>query len=858
MMNGRRRRPPHRSAPEQARVVVKFRESLEPPADGEARAWLLTVEDGALVPLLEDFPGLRIAPLFPGVDEEWVTRREKWAQRLVLPYEPQDFRLFFLVRPPDEDEEEQLCALREQFHSWRSVEYAYVDAVGDPPGLLDDLDPGSFFGEQGYLDPAPAGIDAKFAWGLPGGDGAGVRFVDIEQGWSWDAGEGRVEHEDLNWKEIELLKGDNMPSHTLHGNSVLGVICADPTNGEGCAGIAPNADEVSVVSYHGDWDSGPSTGEPMADFFYAEFAGPNVAEAVRFAADHLDSGSVLLLEVQASYKESPFGDWRTDLPIEVHEANRQAIQYAVFEQNVVVVEAAGNAGDSLDEFKDWIVDDVLGEDPDVLARPDDGGTRRRDSGAVLVAAGKKDGLHERVGISNYGSGIDCYAWGDGVVTSGLPPDEYNQTFKNTSSAAAIVAGAAMCLHGIAKARDQALSALEMRRLLSTHGTPSSSNLSEFIGVMPDLKAVIEATFDLEADVYLRSQVGDQGAENEPNRFASPDILLLRDTGATDDEMQEAYGEDSPSENDEDVGHALVPARDYVVHLRVRNRGGGPSGPGAVGAYWAPVATLLRPNLWKYVGWADLADVPATGELVVSSPIHWRSDHIPAPNERGADKDRLALVGVVTTEHDSTPNVASLPTMGAFRHAVLVRNNIAWRNSHIVPYGGGPDADRVDGYMRIPFLITGAHDHSRKMHLDFSLGLPGGSRVFLAAPPAFMARAGEFPIAAGPVAGAVGALRPRAAAAPSPLADHLRTADLGRLGGGPHHVAVRAAPSDPGTPTVRLGRALPPLAPALRVSVAEAPAIPSKGCAAARRSGARSAHARVTGRCAPRGRSRRRG
>jgi len=45
-------------------------------------------------------------------------------------------------------------------------------------------------GRQGYLDPAPGGIDARYAWRVPGGTGRGVTVVDLEQGFNLD-------HEDL-------------------------------------------------------------------------------------------------------------------------------------------------------------------------------------------------------------------------------------------------------------------------------------------------------------------------------------------------------------------------------------------------------------------------------------------------------------------------------------------------------------------------------------------------------------------------------------------------------------------------------------------------------------------------------------
>ena len=58
-------------------------------------------------------------------------------------------------------------------------------AAGDAPPVTPD-----FTASQQYLDHAPTGIDARYAWTLPGGGGAGVRVIDCE--WWWNLG-----HEDL-------------------------------------------------------------------------------------------------------------------------------------------------------------------------------------------------------------------------------------------------------------------------------------------------------------------------------------------------------------------------------------------------------------------------------------------------------------------------------------------------------------------------------------------------------------------------------------------------------------------------------------------------------------------------------------
>jgi hypothetical protein len=52
-----------------------------------------------------------------------------------------------------------------------SVEIAEPAPLPQPPPHLTP----DFTGHQGYLGPAPAGIDAHFSWTIPGGNGSGVR-----------------------------------------------------------------------------------------------------------------------------------------------------------------------------------------------------------------------------------------------------------------------------------------------------------------------------------------------------------------------------------------------------------------------------------------------------------------------------------------------------------------------------------------------------------------------------------------------------------------------------------------------------------------------------------------------------------
>jgi len=64
----------------------------------------------------------------------------------------------------------------------------------------------------------PLGVDAKYAWTIPGGDGAGQNVIDLERGWTF-------EHEDLIAHNIKLLHGVNEDVSRWHGTCVLGILC---------------------------------------------------------------------------------------------------------------------------------------------------------------------------------------------------------------------------------------------------------------------------------------------------------------------------------------------------------------------------------------------------------------------------------------------------------------------------------------------------------------------------------------------------------------------------------------------------------------------------------------------------------
>ncbi|MCB0036112.1 MAG: hypothetical protein KDE51_18910, partial [Anaerolineales bacterium] len=85
---------------------------------------------------------------------------------------------------------------------------------------------------QGYLDAAPKGLDARYAWQIPGGDGFGVSVCDVEYDYNAD-------HADIN--NVTFV-GDpkDPPFDDNHGTAVLGMI-GGADNGYGVRGIAYGA-----------------------------------------------------------------------------------------------------------------------------------------------------------------------------------------------------------------------------------------------------------------------------------------------------------------------------------------------------------------------------------------------------------------------------------------------------------------------------------------------------------------------------------------------------------------------------------------------------------------------------------------
>jgi serine protease len=338
-----------------------------------------------------------------------------------------------------------------------------VEMVYEEPRVQDAAEPADdpLSGSQHYLGPAPVGVGARWLWEQVHGDGEGMQFVDLEQGWLRG-------HEDL--PPYQVIHGDNADGQFIddfpvpyvgdHGAAVLGIV-AGLDNGLGIVGLAPRV-TTRTVSHWG-----------------LRRGNLHVADALAVAATSAPRPHVILLEVQTDER----------YPVEVDPAVRSAIRCAT-SLGIVVVEAAGNRGRDLDAWADQANKQRLNRASEHFI----------DSGAIMVGAAWPVLPHDRWSGSNFGSRVDCYAWGDGIATAGgwrtnHPGSGYTTAFNGTSGASAIIAGCALLLQGRAWNLGGALlPPLALREMMSNPatGTPQGPWVAGHIGVMPDLQAIVQS------------------------------------------------------------------------------------------------------------------------------------------------------------------------------------------------------------------------------------------------------------------------------------------------------------------------------------------------------------------------------
>jgi Subtilase family len=483
--------PPFGSPPE----LIVVSKSVEAPHAAEVS----TAKRAASPPNVKSLAGfivskgLDLTPLFGSTDAEVATLVSKAASN--SPEE--DFsamQQFYKVDAPGNADLESLAT---QLSALTEVEAAYVKPPSLPPIFFEDgesevlLAPAGdqppitqdLTANQGYLNAAPQGVDARYSWTIPGGGGAGVRIIDVEGGWNFN-------HEDLRFNVGGLLGGINQtgtPAWFRHGTAVIGEIIGN-RNTFGITGISPDANVRTFSIFNG-----------------------GSANAIRQSADNLSAGDVILIELHRGGPRYPGGDTQLGfIAIEWWPDDYEAIRYAT-SKGVIVIEAAGNGSQNLD---DAIYDTRPPGFPATWRNP----FRRAagvDSGAILVGAGAPppgtNGSNwgvdrSRLGFSNFGASVDTQGWGQGVTTAGYPvitgtdPNNQNEWYTNffngTSSASPIVTAVVADLQGVQKAAGRALvTPRRVRELLRATGSPQQAGanpVSERIGNRPNLRALIQA------------------------------------------------------------------------------------------------------------------------------------------------------------------------------------------------------------------------------------------------------------------------------------------------------------------------------------------------------------------------------
>lgn len=650
-------------------------------------------ELGAWTKLAETFPGIRIEPRWISVKGDEIRKLLEKARDMDPDYKPGPILHYFRIACPNDVDPDKLAAV---LGEWSAVDAAWRAPDPQSPPVAPNDDPR--FPNQGYLDPAPEGIDAEYAWTIAGGDGAGQNFVDIEWGWTLD-------HEDLAAHGAALLSGLNN-GFAGHGTAVLGEVAA-VDNSLGCVGITPALASVNVI---GQWRN-------ATDF--------DIADATMDACTRMGFGDVLLLEAHNNFNGFSL------VPVEAFDDTFEAIRLATA-LGIVVVEAGGNGGEDLD-----LVTNPGGQN---FFDPTD--PSFRDSGAIIVGAASSAAPHARLGFSSHGARIDCYGWGQNINTTGdgwtgTSTTAYTGSFGGTSGASPIVTGAALSVQGMVEAvAGLRLSPRQMRAMLTNPATSTASANPpvDRIGVMPDLRAIVEdGQFAMRPDIYIRDFVGDAGDPHAGAISASPDVILLPVTVA---DPQAAFGAGSGTENQNNLGYQAETGQDNFIYVRALNRGGADAAGSTAQIFWSPSSTLVTPDLWTAIGTLPLPPLPVGDTLVAAGPLTWAAADVPAPGH-------YCFVAILSHPQDPGPAPADFTDMDNFRAFIRNNNNVTWRNFNVVPNVPPPGA-RV---IAQDFLMAGAFDKTRRMRLELTMRLPRGARAWLRLPPhlaeAFLRQRGPF-------------------------------------------------------------------------------------------------------------------
>ncbi len=379
-----------------------------------------------------------------------------------------DLNLYFEVPLMPGTTAERVADLVAALNALDGVEVAYAEPPPEPAMVNFAMEPAVrsllaaadippttplYESNQGYLNAAPNGVDARYGWSMRGGTGGGVKVVDVEGGW-------RTTHEDM--PELFFKNGTQYADlgWRNHGTAVLGEIVG-----------AGNAYGVTGIAY------GAQAG-------YASIGSQSSASAIANAATAVGQGGIVLIELHAQGpSDGTACTCNTSqcnyIAMEYWQANYDAIKTATA-NGVIVVEAAGNGSADLD----------------AAAYGGRFNRNTRDSEAIFVG-GSTATTRAPMCWTNFGGRVDVHGWGERVYSMGYgnvwgsygEDQFYTSSFSGTSSASPIVVGAAAVAQGVAKARGGLLTSKQMRTVLRETGTPQAADARQ-IGPLPDLRRAL--------------------------------------------------------------------------------------------------------------------------------------------------------------------------------------------------------------------------------------------------------------------------------------------------------------------------------------------------------------------------------
>ena len=398
-----------------------------------------------------------VRPLFAGTDgavAAWFARFDDWHAELVArdgAEAPENLGRYLRVTVGDRADAASVAARLAAVPGVEEVAFEPVAVLAGRDLGGNDIPPTTpdWSRDQAWFAPAPAAFGLGRAHAILGGRGQDVTIWHVEEDWL-------LGHEDLtSLTPASWLGGPPTPrSGTNHGTAVVGLLVAD-RNGFGVTGTADRAtlrlaSTLRLGGYTGALGSVIAAGAP---------------------------GDVIALILAFDIRQVQPRDL---VPVEYFDPWFQAIRTATG-RGFVVVEAAGNGGNDLD-------------DPRFQGRFD---PAVRDSGAILV--GGTDGARfVRERESNFGRRVTCAGWAGDVITTGYGSlfypggddrQAYTERYSGTSTASSLVTGVVAAFVGaVRRQEDRTVTVAEVRDLLERLGTPVPGN----IGRRPDLTRMLGA------------------------------------------------------------------------------------------------------------------------------------------------------------------------------------------------------------------------------------------------------------------------------------------------------------------------------------------------------------------------------